>query len=157
MEEILKLILDKLDHLDQKIDVLDRRMTSMEERMTSMEERMTSMEERMKSMEERMKSMEERMTAMEERMTAMEERITAVESEQKRHGELLHQLINTVAATNIKISETNERVDSLEIKVDTLIDDVKEIKNTMAVKTDLEYYDRMISEHSREIYKLKNN
>ncbi|MDV2887609.1 hypothetical protein RYX45_20770, partial [Alkalihalophilus pseudofirmus] len=65
--------------------------------------------------------------------------------------------INPVASTNVKITETNERVDKLEAKVDTLIDDVKEIKNTMATKNDLVYYDRMISEHSREIYKLKNN
>jgi hypothetical protein len=34
---------------------------------------------------------------------------------------------------------------------------VKEIKNTMATKHDLEYYDLKISEHSRQIYKLKNH
>jgi seryl-tRNA synthetase len=105
MEKTLKLILDKLNTLDQKVDMMDQRLTT----------------------------------------------------EQKRQGDLLHQLINTVAATNIKISETNERMDNIEMKVDTVINDVKEIKNSMATKNDLEYYDQMISEHSREIYKLKNS
>ena len=105
MEKTLKLILDKLNTLDQKVDMMDQRLTT----------------------------------------------------EQKRQGDLLHQLINTVAATNVKISETNERMDNIEMKVDTVINDVKEIKNSMATKNDLEYYDQMISEHSREIYKLKNS
>ncbi|MEH7081492.1 hypothetical protein V7139_01945, partial [Neobacillus drentensis] len=86
--------------------------------------------------------------------TDMDQRLT---TEQKRQGDLLHQLINTVAATNVMISETNERIDAMETKVDIVIDDVKEIKNSMATKYDLEYYDRMISEHSREIHKLKNS
>ncbi len=105
MEKTLKLILDKLDNLDQKVNTMDQRLTT----------------------------------------------------EQKRQGDLLYQLINTVAATNIKISETNERMEALETKVDTVVDDVKEIKNSMATKHDLEYYDLMISEHSREIHKLKNS
>ena len=84
----------------------------------------------------------------------MDQRLT---TEQKRQGDLLYQLINTVAATNVKISETNERMEALETKIDTVIDDVKEIKNSMATKHDLEYYDLMISEHSREIHKLKNS
>ncbi|ETI70468.1 hypothetical protein [Neobacillus vireti] len=112
MEKILKLVLDKLDSLDQKISAMDERITGMDERITS---------------------------------------------ELKRHEDLLNQLINTVAATNVKISDTNERMDALETKVDTVIEDVKEIKSSMATKQDLEYYDQMISEHSREIYKLKNN
>ena len=112
MEKTLKLILDKLDTLDQKVNTLDQRITGMDQSLTS---------------------------------------------EQKRQGDLLHQLINTVAATNVKISETNERMDALESKVDIVIDDVKEIRDSMATKHDLEYYDQMISEHSREIYKLKNS
>ncbi len=112
MEKTLKLILDKLDNLDQKVNTMDQRITGMDQRLTT---------------------------------------------EQKRQGDLLYQLINTVAATNVKISETNERMEALETKIDTVIEDVKEIKNSMATKHDLEYYDLMISEHSREIHKLKNS
>jgi peptidoglycan hydrolase CwlO-like protein len=113
-------------------------------------------------------------------------------AEQKRQGDLLHQLINTVAATNVKvaemdgkiskmdrriteldgkitemngkiteldgkITETNGKVMIIEKKQDSILDEVKEIKATMATKHDLGYYDQMISEHSREIYKLKNH
>ncbi len=101
--------------------------------------------------------MEQTLKLILNKLDSLDQKVDALDLEQKRQADLLQQLINTVASTNVKISETNERVDKLEAKVDTLIDDVKEIKNTMATKNDLEYYDRMISEHSREIYKLKNN
>lgn len=96
----------------------------------------------------------DKLDAMDRRMDEMDQRLS---SEQKRQGDLLQQLINTVAATNVKMTETNERLAALETKVDSVIVEVKEIKNTMATKHDLEYYDQMISEHSRQIYKLKNH
>jgi peptidoglycan hydrolase CwlO-like protein len=101
----------------------------------------------------------------------MEKILNSILAEQKRQGDLLHQLINTVAVTNLKvaelnekivgmdgkITETNERVTTIEKKLDSVFEEVKEIKAIMATKHDLEYYDQMISEHSREIYKLKNH
>ncbi|WP_075983054.1 hypothetical protein [Bacillus massilinigeriensis] len=59
------------------------------------------------------------------------------------------------AANNLRISDLGQKVDKLELKVDAVAKDVEEIKENMATKKDLEYYDQMISEHSREIYKLK--
>ncbi|EKN70851.1 hypothetical protein BABA_03269 [Neobacillus bataviensis LMG 21833] len=94
---------------------------------------------------------------MEQTLKLILDKLDNMDQEIKRHGGLLHQLIETVAATNVKISETNQRIDGLENKVDTVIEDVKEIKNSMATKHDLEYFDQMISEHPRQIYKLKNN
>jgi peptidoglycan hydrolase CwlO-like protein len=122
----------------------------------------------------------------------MEKILNLILAEQKRQGDLLHQLINAVAATNVKvaelngkivdmdgkinklngkivdmdvkvaelngkITETNEKVTTIDKKLDSVFEEVKEIKATMATKHDLEYYDQMISEHSREIYKLKNH
>jgi chromosome segregation ATPase len=108
----------------------------------------------------------------------MEKTLNLILAEQKRQGELLHQLINAVAATNVKVAEMNEKivemdgkitemdrkvtemdrkVTTIEKKLDSVFEEVKEIKATMATKHDLEYYDQMISEHSREIYKLKNH
>jgi uncharacterized coiled-coil protein SlyX len=115
----------------------------------------------------------------------MEKTLNLILAEQKRQGDLLHQLINAVAATNVKvaelngkigemdgklvqmdvkigeidrkITETNEKVTTIEKKLDFVFEEVKEIKAKMATKHDLEYYDQMISEHSREIYKLKNH
>ncbi|ULT59570.1 hypothetical protein L1999_14040 [Neobacillus drentensis] len=108
----------------------------------------------------------------------MEKTLNLILTEQKRQGDLLHQLINAVAALNVKITEmdgkvselsgkiteldgkitqTNEKITSIEKKLDSVSEEVKEIKVTMATKHDLEYYDQMISVHSREIYKLKNH
>jgi predicted nucleic acid-binding Zn-ribbon protein len=101
----------------------------------------------------------------------MEKILNLILAEQKRQGDLLLQLINTVAATNVKVTEINGKVTkingeiteikgkiaTIETKLDSVIEDVKEIKASMVTKHDLEYYDQMISEHSRQIYKLKNH
>lgn len=101
----------------------------------------------------------------------MEKILNLILEEQKRQGNLIHQLINTVAATNVKvtemngeiteikgeINEINGKIAAIETKLDSVSSDVKEIKDSMATKHDLEYYDQMISEHSRQIYKLKNH
>jgi hypothetical protein len=87
----------------------------------------------------------------------VEKTLNLILAEQKRQGDLLHQLINAVAATNVKLTEMDGRVAIIEKKLDSVFDEVKEIKAKMATKHDLEYYDQMISEHSREIYKLKNH
>jgi hypothetical protein len=55
-----------------------------------------------------------------------------------------------------RIDQLDGKVDTIEKKLDSVFEDVKEIKAKMATKHDLEYNDQMISEHSREIYKLKN-
>jgi seryl-tRNA synthetase len=110
--------------------------------------------DKLDSLDKRLDSMDQRFDAMDQKIDAMDERLTA---EQNRHADLLHQLINTVAATNVKIGETNEKLAAIETKVDIITIEVKEIKNTMATKHDLEYYDLKISEHSRQIYKLKNH
>jgi chromosome segregation ATPase len=102
-------------------------------------------------------SLDKKVDNMDQRLTVLEHQVDTLGSEQKRQGDLLHQLINTVAATNVKLNETNEKMTVIETKVDSVIEDVKSIKNTMATKHDLEYYDQMISEHSRQIYKLKNH
>jgi chromosome segregation ATPase len=133
MEKTLNLILDKLGAMDQRLD---------------------KMEQRLDAMDQRFDAMDQRFDAMDQKIDSMDKRLT---TELNRQGDLIHQLINTVAATNVKISETNEKLTALETKVDTVIDEVKEIKNSMATKHDLEYYDQMISEHSRQIYKLKNH
>jgi peptidoglycan hydrolase CwlO-like protein len=101
----------------------------------------------------------------------MKKTLNLILAEQKTQGDLLHQLVNAVAATNVKVAElngkivemdgkitvTNEKVTTIEKKLDSVFEEVKEIKEKMATKHDLEYYDQMISEHSREIYKLKNH
>jgi uncharacterized coiled-coil protein SlyX len=101
----------------------------------------------------------------------VEKALNLILAEQKRQGDLLYQLINAVAATNVKVAEMdgkitaldgkvteiNGKVATIEKKLDSVFEEVKDIKATMASKHDLEYYDQMISEHSREIYKLKNH
>jgi hypothetical protein len=47
----------------------------------------------------------------------MEKTLNLILVEQKRQGELLHQLINTVAATNVKVAEMNEKIVEMDGKI----------------------------------------
>jgi len=85
-EQVLKLILDKLDKVDSRFDQIDARLDKMDARMDKME------------------------------------------SVQQSHGDLLHQLIRSVGATNAKLSETNTRVDAIDQKLDRLTADVDTLK-----------------------------
>ncbi|MFB6469093.1 hypothetical protein ACE38V_20380 [Cytobacillus sp. Hz8] len=82
-------------------------------------------------------------------------RMERIESKLERHDQLLQQLIEMTAETNIRLSELTDKLDKLDIKFEMLAKDFKEIKENMATKKDLAYFDQMVSEHSREIYKLK--
>lgn len=114
-------------------------------------------EKTLKLILDKLDNLDQKVTNLDQKVNNLDQKVTNLDHEQKRQADLLQQLINTVAATNVSISKTNERIDSLEYKVEILTNDIKEIKTSMATKKDLEYYDQMISEHSREIYKLKNN
>lgn len=81
---------------------------------------------------DKLDAMDRRLDKMDQRLDSMDLRLTA---ELNRQGDLIHQLINTVAATNVKLTETNEKLAALETKVDTVIDEVKEIKNSGGNKT----------------------
>jgi uncharacterized coiled-coil protein SlyX len=101
---------------------------------------------------EKLDSLDHKVNKLDQRLDKMEHSFTV---DQNRQDDLLHQLINNVAITNVKVSEMSDKVATLESKVDSVILEIKEIKTSMATKHDLEYYDQMISEDSRQIYKLK--
>ncbi|MBX9975134.1 hypothetical protein [Cytobacillus firmus] len=54
------------------------------------------------------------------------------------------------------MNEMNEELSVIDAKVDQAIEQISDIKKSVAAKHDLAYYDQKISEHSRQIYKLNN-
>jgi peptidoglycan hydrolase CwlO-like protein len=142
MEETLKLLLEKVESMDTKFDQIDKKLEQMDKRFNQVDKKLEQMDKRFNQVDKKLEQ--------------MDKRLKNLEKEQTRQANQLNDLTGIVKATNVKISETNERIDNLETRFFKLDEDVQLIKNTMVIKTDLEYYDRMISEHSREIYKIKN-
>lgn len=132
MEKTLNIILNKLESLDDKV-------ISMGKRLDTMDQKISFMDNRLDTMDQKISSMDKRLTA-----------------DLKRHEDLIQQLIHSVAATNVKMTETNEKLSVIETKADQAIKQIDDIKTSMASKHDLAYYDQKISEHSRQIYKLNN-
>ncbi|KON88056.1 hypothetical protein AF332_15370 [Sporosarcina globispora] len=108
---------------------------------------------KLESLDQKVDSMEKRMGTMDQKISSMDKRHTA---DLKRHEDLIQQLIHSVAATNVKMNETNEKLSVIDTKVEQAIEHITDINKTVATKHDLAYYDQKISEHSRQIYKMNN-
>ncbi len=132
MEKVLNLILNKLESLDHKVGSIDKRLDALDQKVSSMDKRLDTLDHKVNS---------------------MDKRLTA---DLKRHEDLIQQLIHSVAATNVKINEMNEKLSVIDVKADQAIEVVADLKESAISRHDLAYYDQKISEHSRQIYKLNN-
>lgn len=132
MEKVLNLILNKLESLDHKVGSIDKRLDALDQKVSSMDKRLDTLDHKVNS---------------------MDKRLTA---DLKRHEDLIQQLIHSVAATNVKINEMNEKLSVIDVKADQAIEGVADLKESAISRHDLAYYDQKISEHSRQIYKLNN-
>ena len=79
MEEGIKLILEKLEHIDMRLDRIEERLDRLEERMDRLEERMDRLEEKVNGLEKRIDALEERVNGLEVRITALEEKVNGLE------------------------------------------------------------------------------
>ena len=50
----------------------------------------------------------------------MEKILSLILAEQKRQGNLIHQLINTVAATNVKVTEMNGEINEIKGEINEI-------------------------------------
>ncbi|WP_370222335.1 hypothetical protein [Cytobacillus sp.] len=90
-----------------------------------------------------------KLESLDNKVISMDKRLTA---DLKRHEDLIQQLIRSVAAANVNITEANEKLSVIDAKADQAIEQITDINASVATKHDLAYYDKMISEHSRQIY-----
>lgn len=90
-----------------------------------------------------------KLESLDNKVISMDKRLTA---DLKRHEDLIQQLIRSVAATNVNITEANEKLSVIDAKADQAIEQITDINASVATKHDLAYYDQKISEHSRQIY-----
>ena len=121
--DILKLILARLDSMDGRFDSIDKRLDSMEARLDSMEARLDSMDGRLDSMDGRLTAVEEKVDRrMLETRPIWERALAEIaglraemqEGFEKVHGELNHGL----RRINRKVDILNH--DILEVRADLL-------------------------------------
>jgi seryl-tRNA synthetase len=132
LEKVLNLILNKLESLDHKVDSMGKRLDTLDQKVSSMDKRLNGLDQKVSS---------------------MDKRLTA---DLKRHEDHIQQLIHSVAATNVKMNEMNEKLSAIDAKADQAIEQIADLKESAISRHDLAYYDQKISEHSRQIYKLNN-
>ncbi|MCM3706457.1 MULTISPECIES: hypothetical protein [Cytobacillus] len=160
VEKVLNLILNKLeslnnkvDFMDKRLDVLDQKVSSMDKRLDVLDQKVSSMDERLDALDQKVSSMDKMLDTLDQKVTSMDKRLTA---DLKRHEDLIQQLIHSVAGTNVKMNEMNEKLSVIDAKADQAIEQIADLRESAASKHDLAYYDQKISEHSRQIYKLNN-
>ncbi|OMF60037.1 hypothetical protein BK139_10935 [Paenibacillus sp. FSL R5-0490] len=146
VEKVLNLILNKLESLDHKVGSMDKRLDALDQKVSSMDKRLDALDQKVSSMDKRLNTLDHKVNSMDKRLTA----------DLKRHEDLIQQLIYSVANSNVKINEMNEKLSVIDVKADQAIEQIAELRESAASKHDLAYYDQKISEHSRQIYKLNN-
>ncbi|MGY6211368.1 hypothetical protein ACXEO8_15450 [Cytobacillus firmus] len=146
MEKVLNLILNKLESLDHKVGSMDKRLDTLDQKASSMDKRLDALDQKVSSMDKRLNTLDQKVNSMDKRLTA----------DLKRHEDLIQQLIHSVANSNVKMNEMNEKLSVIDVKADQAIEQIAELRESAASKHDLAYYDQKISEHSRQIYKLNN-
>lgn len=78
----------------------------------------------------------------------MEKKLDLILETLQSHENLLHQLIKSVAATNVKVNEIDK-------KLEKNTTDIEEIRSSMVTQADLKYFNQKIAEHDREIMKIE--
>ncbi|MBG9587079.1 hypothetical protein [Cytobacillus firmus] len=146
VEKVLNLILNKLESLDHKVGSMDKRLDALDQKVSSMDKRLDALDQKASSMDKRLDTLDHKVNSMDKRLTA----------DLKRHEDLIQQLIHSVANSNVKMNEINEKLSVIDVKADQAIEGVADLKESAISRHDLAYYDQKISEHSRQIYKLNN-
>jgi chromosome segregation ATPase len=125
---IIKALMHASEVEKAEIDGIKWTVARIEGRLTMVEDRLTGVEERLTMVEGRLTGVEERLTMVEGRLTGVEERLAVVESE---------------------IKELHDGQERIEIVLDRVEADVKDIKEGQRVLCD------MYGEHEMQIRELR--
>jgi chromosome segregation ATPase len=128
MEELLKQILFKLDHVDQKLERIEGRLDRLEQRMDSLEQRMDGLEQRMDGLEHRMDGLEQRMASLEMRQDRLESELQEVkeavfrleDSQPQDIYALLENMDKKLEERNFEMHALNKRVFKVEAELERI-------------------------------------
>lgn len=144
-EEMLVIILGRMDKLDEDNQTILERIGAIEERMDALEARMDAIEKRMDALEARMDAIEERMDALEARVDAMEKRIDdmkadfdmeiqAVRTEMEVVYKALKKDIAVLDSKIDRLSYTKDvdGFDKINIRIEVLEDGYRELREMIS-------------------------
>ncbi|GAA4072392.1 hypothetical protein [Amphibacillus indicireducens] len=138
--------LDKrIDGLDQRIEMMDKRIDGLDQRIEMMDKRIDGLDQRIGMMDKRIDGLDQRIGSMDKRIDGLDKRIRAMDTRIDDNTSRLDSLTNTVKLIHdqtVKLTEYH------------LI--TTEALKRLASNDDVDYLIDKVSEHDREIYKIKN-
>ena len=80
-DQVLNLILDKVEGMDKKLDSIDSRLGSVESRLDNVESRLDNVEHRLDNVETRLDNMDDRLTKLEVGQKELNEKVDKLPDE----------------------------------------------------------------------------
>ena len=136
MTEDTKLILGKLDLLQDHVTGVEERLGGLEGRMTGVEERLGGLEGRMTGVEERLDGLDGRITEVKERIGGLDGRITEVEGRLQQ------------GITSINLTLENEIRPNIRFLAEGHMDLTRKLDEALKVEREKEWY--MVRFHTVE-------
>ena len=132
---------DLYGFLEQKFEQFDHRFEQIEQRLDRIDVRLDSLESRMDNLENRMGKLEGRMDKSDSRLNS--------------HEEMLATLIQMAGQNNNLWNDTNERLDRLELRVDSIYEELKQTKTKVdSLLGDAHFLGKKVWEHEKQLFLL---
>ena len=152
IKEELQPIKEELQQLNRRVGIIETRVENIEVRVENIEARVENIEARVESIEARVENIESRVENIESRVENIESRVESIEIR--------------VETIEIDMGDLKETTSKMETKLNSVYEQTAKLTEyhgetlarfeQLATKEDLEYFDKKISEHEREIFKIKN-
>ena len=76
MTEETRMILDKLERMEEKLNSLDNKVTYLDEKVSCLDEKVTCLDEKVTCLDEKVSDLDEKVTCLDTRVSEMDERFT---------------------------------------------------------------------------------
>ena len=137
--DVLRVVIkEELQPIKEELQQLNRRVGNIETRVENIEARVENIESRVENIETRVENIEIRVEKIETRVETIEKDMIDLKETTSKMETKLNSVYEQTAKLTEYHGETLARFEQL------------------ATKDDLDYFDKKISEHDREIFKIKN-
>ncbi|GIN73195.1 hypothetical protein J14TS2_36700 [Bacillus sp. J14TS2] len=152
--------------LKEDVTTLKTDVSSLKEDVTTLKTDVSSLKEDVTTLKTDVSSLKEDVTTLKTDVSSLKEDVTTLKTDVSNLKEDVSTLKVEQQKTSVHMAKMDERLSNLELKQDSIHEQTGKLSEyhsetisyfeVLATKEDLEYFDKKISEHEREIFKIKN-
>lgn len=141
MSEETKLILAKLDHLDNHMSELDTRVTKLDEHMSELDTKVGKLDEHMSELDTKVIKLDEHVSELDTKVTKLDERMSQVETK----------------VLDVQLTLENETNRNIRIVAEGHLDLSRRLDEALRVENEKEIMNIRVNSIENEIRRIKEN